>query len=127
MDQLNALWGQYLFSPEAGVVSAIVAVVSIVAMWVLFVKAQKAGWRSLIPLLNIYTLCQIADGHGWKFILFLIPGVNFVYHLIFNHRLARSFGKGAVYWLGLVFLPPLFTLFLGLGKAKYRGPRGRKT
>ena len=87
MDALNELWHQYLYTPQTGVVSAIVAVVSILAMWMLFVKADKAGWRSLIPLLNVYTLCQIADGSGWKFILFLIPGVNVVYHFFFYFRL----------------------------------------
>lgn len=34
-------------------------------------------------------------------------------------RLAKAFGKGVGYTLGIIFLPNIFTLILGFGKAKY--------
>ncbi len=34
-------------------------------------------------------------------------------------KLSRAFGKGVGYTLGLIFLPNIFTLILGFGKAKY--------
>lgn len=34
-------------------------------------------------------------------------------------KLAKGFGKGVGYTLGLIFLPNIFTLILGFGKAKY--------
>ena len=34
-------------------------------------------------------------------------------------RLARAFGKGFSYVLGLIFIPQIVTLVLGFGKAKY--------
>ena len=34
-------------------------------------------------------------------------------------RLARAFGKGVGYTLGIIFFPYIFTLILGFGKAKY--------
>lgn len=125
-DKLSELWSQYIFTPQGGTFSMIVAVLSIVGMWMLFRKAGKAGWRSLIPVLNVYTLVKIADGAGWKVLLLLIPGVNVVYHVLLNLRLARSFGKTGLFGLGLIFFTPLFSLILGLGGASYRGPRGRR-
>lgn len=123
MDQLKEIMSQYLFTPTGGTLSVILTVLSVIAMWVLFKKAHKAGWRSLIPILNLYTLVQIADGTGLKILLFLIPGVNVIYYVIMNYKLARSFGKGLLFTIGLLICPPLFLLFLGLGGATYEGAR----
>ena len=38
-------------------------------------------------------------------------------------RLAKAFGKGVGYALGIIFLPNIFTLILGFGKAKYDAKR----
>ncbi|MBQ7638830.1 MAG: hypothetical protein IJS90_08015 [Clostridia bacterium] len=119
IDQFKELWSQYIFTPETGKVSIVLAILSIAGMWLLFRKAGKGGWRSLIPVLNIYTLVQIAD-RGWKVILFFIPLVGAVYYIIFSVRLARAFGKGGLFALGLMICPPLFMLILGFGKADYR-------
>jgi len=119
MDKLQEIWSEYLFTPGTGTVSVILAVLSVIGMWLLFKKADKAGWRSIIPIVNIYTLVQIAD-RGWKIILFLIPVVNAIYYILFSFRLARAFGKGALFSLGLIFFSPFFILILGLGSARYR-------
>ncbi len=102
----------------------IVAVLLIVAMWKIFTKAGEGGWKSIIPIYNIITLCKIADGSGWKVLLFLIPIVNVIYYIILMFRLSKSFGKGVLFCLGLLFLPNIFTLILGFGSAQYGGPRG---
>ena len=102
----------------------IVAVLLIVAMWKIFTKAGEGGWKSIIPIYNIITLCKLADGSGWKVLLFLIPLVNVIYYIILMFRLSKSFGKGVLFCLGLLFLPNIFTLILGFGSAQYGGPRG---
>ncbi len=103
----------------------IVTVLLIIAMWKIFTKAGESGWKSIIPVYNLYILCKIADGNGWKFLLLLIPIVHVIYYIILMFRLAVSFGKGVLFTLGLLFLPNLFTLILGFGKSQYFGPRGR--
>ena len=120
LDAFTDVWTQYVFTPEGGTVSLILTVLSIVGMWLLFRKAHKAGWRSLVPILNVYTLVQIGDGAGLKFLLFFIPVVNVIYYVIFSFRLARSFGKGTLFAIGLILFPPLFILVLGLGSARYK-------
>ena len=122
-DTLQEIWSEYLFTPEAGTFSLILAVLSVVAMWFIFVKAGRGGWRSLIPIYNLYTLVDIGDTTGWKFLLFLIPLVGEIYYLIFAFRLARAFHKGAVFALGLIFFPPLFMLILGFGGSTYKRKR----
>lgn len=120
LQSFSNIWDQYIFTPEGGVVSTVCAVLSIIGMWLLFKKAHKAGWRSLVPILNIYTLVQIGDTTGLKALLFLIPAVNVIYYVLFCFRLARSFGKGLLFGVGLMVFPPFFMLILGLGSARYR-------
>ena len=36
-------------------------------------------------------------------------------------RLAKSFGKGKLFAIGMILIPPIFLLILGLGKSEYRG------
>lgn len=105
--------------------SLIVSVLMIVAMWLIFSKAGQGGWKVLIPFYNLYTFCKVADGNGWKFLLFLIPLVNLIYAIILDFRLAKSFGKGVGFGFGLLFLTPIFMLILAFGKAQYIGPKGQ--
>lgn len=51
------------------------------------------------------------------YFLFLI--VELIMLVIFSRRLARKFGKGGWFTLGLVLLNPIFIMILGFGKAEY--------
>ena len=82
------------------VISLIVSIPAIIALWKVYTKAGEPGWKILIPIYDLYTLCKIADGNGWKFLLFLIPFVNIVCAIILNIRLAKSFGKGVGFGIG---------------------------
>ena len=76
----------------------------------------------LIPLVNVYVLMKIAGRPGWWLILFLIPLVNLIISILVSLDLAKSFGKGAGFGLGLAFLGPIFYPILGFGSARYNGP-----
>ena len=45
----------------------------------------------------------------------------FVINIMMNINLAKRFGHGVGFGLGLMFLTPLFTLILGLGASEYEG------
>ncbi len=96
----------------------------IIAAWKIYKKAGRPGWASIIPIYNAYKFCEIADGKGIKFLLLLIPIVNVIYALMLEVRLAKAFGKGGLFALGLIFLPNIFYLILAFGGADYIGPRG---
>jgi uncharacterized membrane protein YhaH (DUF805 family) len=99
-----------------------VMVFMVAALWKVFTKAGKAGWLVLIPLVNIYVLLKIAGRPGWWLILFLIPLVNLIIALLVSLDIAKSFGKGAGFGLGLCFLGFIFYPVLGFGSATYKGP-----
>ena len=104
----------------------IIYVISVVGMWKLFTKAGEPGWTSIIPIVNLYKICKIATGKGLLFLLLCIPGVNVIFYIILNVKLAKAYGKGGGFAVGLIFLNTLFMLILGLGSAQYVGPNGEK-
>jgi len=105
-----------------GLIGLVVAVVMVVAMWKLFVKAGQPGWASLIPIYNWYILLKIVGRPGWWLVLMFIPFVNFIVGIIILIDLAKSFGKGGGFAVGLILLAPIFILLLSFGDARYVGP-----
>lgn len=99
-------------------------VVLIIGYWKLFEKADYKGWYCLIPFFNLYIIAKIAFGSGITFILFFIPFVNTIYHIFLSVKTARVFNKGFGYALGLIFLWPLFIIFLGFSRSTtYTDPK----
>lgn len=119
-DELAAVAGA---SAGASIVSLIVAVVCLVAMWKIFVKAGEPGWAAIVPIYNAFVLFKIAWGKGILFLLMCIPVVNFVVLIMVYVKLAKAFGKGTGFAVGLIFLAPIFMCMLGFGDAQYEGPQ----
>ncbi|HET6350647.1 MAG TPA: DUF5684 domain-containing protein [Coriobacteriia bacterium] len=120
--QLDAT--QYLTSTNgetSSIVSVIWAVVMIIAMWKVFEKAGRPGWAAIIPIYNIYILLKVAGWSGWWLLVLLIPLVNVLVSLFITYDLARVFGKGFGYFLGLWFFGFIFLPILGFGRAQYQG------
>lgn len=98
-------------------------VIGIIAgIWKVFVKAGKPGWACLIPIYNIVVLLQIVGRPIWWLVLLLIPIVSLVVAIIISIDMAKSFGKGTGYGIGLALLGFIFYPMLGFGDAKYQGP-----
>lgn len=108
------------------IISLVIAVLTLVAMWKIFVKAGKAGWKCLIPFYNTYCLYDIAWGNGWLFLLMFVPCVNVVVGIMMLFKLAKAFGQGTGFGFGLLFLNTIFILILGFGSAEYVGPQNSK-
>ena len=96
--------------------------VVIVAFWKIFAKAGQPGWASIIPIYSTIVMLRIVGRPWWWLLLLFIPLVNFVIGIIVCLDLAKSFGKGAGFGIGLLFLSPIFALILGFGGARYVGP-----
>lgn len=101
----------------------VIAVISLVGMWKIFVKAGKPGWGAIIPFYNTYCLFEMSFGTGWLFLLTFVPCVNAVILIIMWIKLAQAFGKGAAFGLGILFFPFVFLPMLGFGDAQFTGPR----
>ncbi|MFI5401637.1 MAG: DUF5684 domain-containing protein [Planctomycetota bacterium] len=93
----------------------------VAGIWKVFTKAGHPGWAAIVPIYNIYVLCKIAGKPGWWVLLYLIPVVSLVVAIIVMIDLAKAFGKGTGFAIGLVFLGFIFFPILGFGSAQYRG------
>lgn len=96
-------------------------VLMIAALWKVFSKAGQPGWAAIIPIVNTYFLIRVAGRSGWWLILMFIPVVNFIIWIILCIDVAKNFGKGTGFGIGLLFLPFIFFLILGFGSAQYQG------
>jgi hypothetical protein len=102
---------------------AVLLFLVIIPIWRIFVKAGKPGWGSVVPIYNIVLMCQVCGKPGWWTVLCLIPCVNLIIAIILCIALAKSFGKGAGFAVGLILLSPVFLPILGYGKAAYAGQK----
>jgi len=99
----------------------LVAILVIAGMWKVFTKAGKPGWAAIIPIYNTIVLLQIAGKPIWWIVLLFIPIVNIVIAVMVMISVAKAFGKGTGFALGLLFLSPIFIPILGFSDAQYTG------
>jgi preprotein translocase subunit Sss1 len=52
---------------------------------------------------------------------YIISIIGALITIISEYKLAKAFGKGFGFFLGLVFLNPIFKIILGFGDAQYQG------
>ncbi len=103
-------------------VSIALSLVLIVSLWVIFTKAKHPGWAAIIPIYNIYVLLKVVGRPGWWLLLYLIPFVNIVVHLVVAIDFAKAFGKSTTFgvfglWLFSIIGYPM----LAFGDARYEG------
>lgn len=110
-------------SPASIIVSLALSIAAIAALWKIFTKAGKPGWAAIIPIYNIIVLFQIVGLNPLMVLLFLVPIANIIISIMVELRLAKAFGKGVGFALGLMFLGPIFYMILGFGSSTYLGPQ----
>ena len=108
--------------PVFWIVYLVFVVAVLAAVWKVFTKAGEPGWAVLVPFYNMIVLLKIVGRPWWWLFLGLIPLVNFIIAILVYLDLAKSFGKGAGFGIGLIFLFPIFIMILGFGDARYQGP-----
>jgi hypothetical protein len=110
--------GSYQWSLTIG------GILGIIGMWKVFAKAGKPGWAAIIPFYNLIVLLQVVRRPVWWFVLLLVPLVNLVFLILLMSDLAKAFGKGTGFTVGLILLNGIFMLILGFGDAQYGGGSG---
>lgn len=126
-----------------------IAVFSIVCMWKVFEKAGEAGWKSLIPIYNVYVYMKICwEGKYFFYIIlgavaasilasvgiasnssaaagicgFLALAVYIgilVLAIISTVKLAKRFGKSNGFAVGLILLSVVFLAILAFDSSDY--------
>lgn len=124
---------------------------SVLGMWKIFSKAGERPWKALVPFYNEYIETRLAwNGRAYFIILALSLGMiiasvfmdrttgifetmwlilyglciagGLIYNIKKCSRLAKCFGKGNLFAVGLIVIPPLFRLLLGYGDERYTRP-----
>jgi hypothetical protein len=109
---------------------AVIAVLTLVGFWKVLEKGGESGAWALLWLTGclypfaFWPMAKIAGRPSWWAVLLYIPIVNFVVLAILSIDLAKSFGKGTGYGIGLWLLPFIFYPMLGFGASSYAGPAG---
>lgn len=119
-----------------GILGCVIGVLGIIAMWKIFTKAGKPGWAAIVPVYNMVVLYQIVGlnplllliliGAIIPFVNFLVMIAFFVLNIISSIKLAKVFGKGTGFAVGLIFLPFIFQLILAFDKSEYVGVEAAK-
>ena len=111
---------------EIGIVGMLIGLAFIVLMiasvWKVFTKAGQPGWAAIIPIYNVIVLLKIIGKPWWWIIGFLIPFVNFIVMILMAVGLAKVFGKGIGFAIGLILLSFIFYPILAFGDATYAAP-----
>ena len=133
------------FGAAAMIIGIIWYILQVIAKWKIFNKMDEAGWKSIIPFYSDYIVFK----RTWKtsffwillvmlilvellqpysqdnvlvsIIVLLIAVAAAVIAIIQLNKLSKSFGHGAGFTVGLVFLNPIFLLILGFGSSEYIG------
>lgn len=121
-------------SLSGGAVAAIVigallvVVLHLIGYWKTLSKGGEPGAISLLFLIGCLApiaflpMCKLVGRPAWWVILLYIPFVNIVVLAILSIDIAKSYGKGTGFGIGLWLLAPIFYLILGFGGSTYRGP-----
>lgn len=113
------------------IIAIALIVLQIIANWKIFTKAGEKGWKSIIPFYNIAILYKISNMSPWLVLVYigtLIPILNifawiaiYVITLYQKINLSKRFDKETGFTVGMIVLPTIYSLILGLGDSKYIG------
>lgn len=97
----------------------VLAVLFVASFWKIFTKAGKPGWAAIVPIYNIIVMLEIVQKPIWWIVLLFIPLVNLVVAFLLVVELAKKFGQGIGFAVGMFFLGFIFYPILGFGDAVY--------
>jgi len=98
------------------IVSLAISVISIVSQWIIYKKAGKKGWESIVPIYNIIVLLQIVELPMWYIALFFVPIANIYAMFKIYIELAHKFGKSTGFGVATVFFNFICLPILAFGK-----------
>jgi len=107
------------------VISIVLIVITLAALWKIFVKLGEPGWKGLIPIYNWVVILNKNGQSGFLVLLAFVPCVGqFILAWLIASALGDEFGKSTGYKIGLFLLPGIFHLMLGFGSSEAVGIKG---
>ena len=100
------------------VISFVISIITIVSMWKIFTQNGEKGWKSIIPIYNIYILLRIVGLPSWYLLLYIVPVVN-IYALYKTCKgLADLYGKSTGFAILCMFFQVICYPILAFGGKK---------
>ena len=91
--------------------------VVLISWFKIFSRSGQAGWKALVPFLNLFVFTKIAQKPVWWSAIYLILPIGYV---LSSFQVAKLFGKNLIFSIGLLFLPIVFFPLLAFGKSEYQ-------
>ncbi len=105
-------------------------IVFIVYWWIMFERAGIKGWFSVIPFVNLWKICEVIYGAGWKMfilliIFFVVPFIpmggliTLLLMAFLPYRVCQAYGKDdglSVAITYLLFLGSIAMIFTSLAR-----------
>lgn len=112
----------YTMPTSSIVIGSIVGILAIVSLWIIFKKAGKPGWASIVPIYDIIVFIQVAGLPLWYLVLLIIPFANIYAIFKIYIELAHKFGKSTGFGVLSVFFSGICLPILAFDKnATYKG------
>ena len=93
-----------------------IGILMIISLWKIFTKAGKPGWAAIVPIYNVYIMCEIAEKPWWYILLLLVPFANIYAIVMIYDGISKKFGKSTSFTVGMFFLSFIFFPILAFGK-----------
>ena len=123
----------------AGIIVLIFIIILAIGWMRIFKKSGRPQLMAVFPVLNIIEYSKIAGKPGWWGLLWsgliilsfvfshpivqIVVGIGDLFlWVIITLGLAKNFGKGGGFTVGLLLLPGIFHCILGFGSAQYLEP-----
>jgi hypothetical protein len=97
-----------------------VGLIAVAGFWRVFEKAGQPGWGCLIPIYNVVLLVRIAGKPEIWVLWAFVPVVNLVVIILVALEIAKKFGQGSGFGVGMALMPVIFYPILGFGNAQYQ-------
>ena len=122
-----------------GFCAMIIAILVLISNWIIFLKAGRPGWQSLIPLYNIYVEYKLC----WKgrygllsialtvvslllvafdadpLLISITSAASMLLQIIFCFKFSKAFGNGMFMGIILILSAGLGRIILGFGGSRY--------
>lgn len=98
----------------------------IIVRWIMFKKAGRHGWASIIPIYKEITYLKVCGISPWWILILIIPIFGWIIYAIVKFiarfTLAEAFDKGVGFGIGLLLLGIIFESIIAFNKnIKYVG------
>ena len=99
--------------------SFILSLIIIISYAKIFKKAGKPWWASIVPIYNVIVMIKVAKLPLWYIVLFLVPIANIYATFKIYIEIAKKFGKGTGFGIGMALVGIIFIPLLAFSDNEY--------